>query len=76
MNNAFVPPALIFSSAISSFGPTGALGTEIFVPETEMEGFINRTVTFINAGRGTRGKWQNVATGHFKGLFSFLGEFL
>jgi len=50
MNNTFVPPALIFSSAISSFGPTGALGTEIFVPETEMEEFINRTVTFINAG--------------------------
>ena len=76
MNNTFVPPALIFSSAISSFGPTGALGTEIFVPETEMEEFINRTVTFINAGGGTGGKWQNVATGHFKGLFSFLGEFL
>ena len=70
MNNTFVPPALIFSSAISSFGPTGALGTEIFVPETELEEFINRTVTFIDAGQGHRGQVAKRDNMSLKGLFS------
>ena len=45
--------------------------TTTVVPETELEEFINRTVTFIDAGQGHRGQVAKRDNMSLKGLSVF-----
>ena len=46
----FLPPIFSFSSGLISTSPIGSLGTEIIVPEVDLEEFVNQTVASINRG--------------------------
>lgn len=46
----FLPPIFSFSSGLISTSPVGSLGTEIIVPEVDLEEFVNQTVTSIHRG--------------------------
>ena len=45
----FLPP-ISLSSGLISTSPVGSLGTEIIVPEVDLEEFVNQTVTSIHRG--------------------------
>ena len=45
----FLPPVSLSSGLIST-SPVGSLGTEIIVPEVDLEEFVNQTVTSIHRG--------------------------
>ena len=46
----FLPPIFSFSSGIVSTQPVGSLGTEIIVPEVDLQKLVNQTVSSINRG--------------------------